>query len=127
MAKEILPSTYRIGETIFTSMGVIGGKLYINIPKYLNHVHKDAKYLVSVIITVDKDISGGETMFYDGVKTSDTGRRAHILKNLHEIMIFGPFEKVFHKGTIWSGYGAVISFILTKNLPTFLSPWGLVF
>ena len=33
MAKEILPSTCRIGETIFTFMAVIGGKLYSNHPK----------------------------------------------------------------------------------------------
>ena len=39
----------------------------------MNHVHKDTKYLVSVIITLGKNISGGETMFYDGVKTSDLG------------------------------------------------------
>ena len=29
-------------------------------------------------------------------------------------MIFGPFEKVFHEGTLWSGYRAVIYFILRK-------------
>ena len=55
-------------------------------------------------------------MFYDGVKTSDLGSRAHILKHLYEIMIFGPFEKVFHEGTIWSGYRAVIPFIFTKQI-----------
>ena len=34
-------------------------------------------------------------MFYDGVKTSDLGSRAHVLKHLHlhGRMIFGPFEK----------------------------------
>ena len=52
-------------------MDVIGGKLYSNQPKNLNHVHKDSKDMVSVIITMGKDISGGDTMFYDGVKTSD--------------------------------------------------------
>ena len=55
-------------------------------------------------------------MFYDGVKTSDLGSRAHILKHLHGGMIFGPFEKVFHEGTLWSGYRAVIYFILTKTI-----------
>ena len=55
-------------------------------------------------------------MFYDGVKPSDFGSRAHILKKLHGGMIFGPFEKVFQKGTLWSGYRAVISFILTKQI-----------
>ena len=57
MAKKILPSTCRIRETIFTSMAIIGGKLYRNHPKNLNHVHKDTKDLVSVIITLGEDIS----------------------------------------------------------------------
>ena len=41
----------------------------------------------------DKNIGGGDNVFYDGLKTSDLGSRAHILKNLHGKMIFGPFEK----------------------------------
>ena len=90
-AKEILPSTCRIGETIFTSMAVIGDKLYRNHPKNLNHVHKDIKYLVSVIITLGKDISGGDTVFYDGVKPSDFGSRDHILKHLYGRIVFGLF------------------------------------
>ena len=114
MAKEILPSTCRIGETIFTSMAVIGGKLYSNHHKNMNHVHKDSKDMVSVIITVGKNISGGYTVFYDGVKTSHLGSRSHILKHLHGRMICGPFEKVSHEGTLWSGYRSVIFFILTK-------------
>ena len=109
--KEILPSTCRIGETIFTYMAVIGGKLYSNHHKNLNRVHKDSKYMVSIIITVDKNISGGDNVFYDGVKTSYLGSIAYILKHLYGRRIFGPFEKVFHEGTIWSGYRAVIPFI----------------
>ena len=31
-------------------------------------------------------------------------------------MLFGPFEKVFHEGTLWSGYRSLISFILTKQI-----------
>ena len=80
-AKEILPPTCRIGETIFTSVDVIGGKLYSNHHKNMNHVHKDSRYLVSVIITLGKYISGGDTVFYDGLKTSDFGSRYHILKH----------------------------------------------
>ena len=115
MAKKILSSSCRIGETIFTSIDVIGGKLYSNHPKNLNNIHKDAKYLVYVIITVGKYIIGGDTVFYDGVKTFELGSRAHILKHLHGRMIFGPFEKVYHEVTLWSGYRAVISFILAKK------------
>ena len=68
MAKTILPSTCRIGETIFTSMYLICGKLYRNHPENINHIHKDTKELVSVIITLGKYISGGDTVFYDGLK-----------------------------------------------------------
>ena len=74
-------------------MDVIGGRLYSNRPKNLNHVHKDSKYLVSVIISLGGNISGGDTVFYDVVKTSELGSRAHVLKCLHGRMIFCPFEK----------------------------------
>ena len=115
-ANDILPSTCRMCETIFTSMAVIGGKLYRNHPKNPNHMHKDTKYLVSVIITLGKYIIGDDTVFCDGVKTCDFGNRSHILKHSHGRMVFGPFEKVFHEGTLCSGYRSVISFILTKQI-----------
>ena len=97
-------------------MAVIGGRLYRDHPKNLNHMHKDVKYLVSFIITLGKDIIGGDTVFYDGVKSWNFGDRARILNHSHGIMVFGPFEKVFHEGTLWSGYRSVISFILTKQI-----------
>ena len=77
-------------------------------------MHKDMKDLVSVIITLGKDIIGGETVFYDIVKSCDFGNRAYILKHSHGRMVFGPFEKKIHKGTLWSGYRAVISFIVMQ-------------
>ena len=54
-------------------MAVIIGKLYSNHPNNINHVHKDTKYMVSVIINVVKDISGGDTVFYYGVKNLTWG------------------------------------------------------
>ena len=115
-ANEILPSTCRIGKNIFTSMALIRGQLYRNHPRNLNHIHKDTKDVVSVIITLGKNIIGGDTVFYDGMKTYDFGNRSHILKNSHGRMVFGTFEKVFHEGTMWSGYRSVIYFILTKQI-----------
>ena len=73
-------------------MAVIGGILFSNHHKILNHVNKDSKDLVYVIITLGGKKSGGDTVFYDGVKTSDLGSRAHVLKHLHGRMIFGPFD-----------------------------------
>ena len=82
----------------------------------MNHVHKDNKDLVSVIITMGTNIIGKDTMFYDRVKISDLGNRAHVLKHLHDRMIFGPFEKSFHEGSLWRVPRAVISFILKKQI-----------
>ena len=48
-------------------MAIIGGKLYSNHPKNQNHVHKDSNDIVSVIMTVGKNIIGGDNVFYDGV------------------------------------------------------------
>ena len=71
---------------------------------------------MSVIINLGTNISGGYTVFYDGVKTSDLGNRAHVLKHLHGRIIFAPFEKCFHEVTLWRGSREVISFIITKQL-----------
>ena len=106
-------------------MTVIGGKLFSNHPKNLNNVHKDSNYLVSFIIPAGKDISGGETVFYDEVKTSDLVSRSHILKTFHKRMIFGTFERIFLEGTLWIVHIAVISFILKiKIFLHFYRHWG---
>ena len=62
-AKEMIPNECRIGDTCFTSLATIGGNLYTRHPKNLNHVHKDSKYLLSVIIILGTDVRGGETVF----------------------------------------------------------------
>ena len=82
-----------LAELSFIYMDIIRGKLFSNHPKNLNHVHKDSKDFVSVIITAGKNIRGGDTVFYDGVKISDLGSGAHVLQYLYKRMIFSPFEK----------------------------------
>ena len=84
-ANELLLSTCRNGETLFTSMAVVCDNIFSN--------HKDSKDLVSVIIPLGGNISGRDTVFYDVVKTSDLGNIAHALQHLHGRMVFGPFEK----------------------------------
>ena len=61
-------------------MAVIGGKLFSNHHKNMNHVHKNTKELFSVIINLGANISIGYTVSNYGVKKSDLGNRAHVLK-----------------------------------------------
>ena len=98
-------------------MAIIGGILFINHHKNLNHVHKYSKYFVSVIITPGVNISGGDTLFYDGIKTYDLGSRVYVLIHLRGRTVSGQFGGKIHEGTPWRGHGAVISFILAKKNP----------
>ena len=102
-------------------MYVIGGIIFSNQPPNLNHVHKDSKYLVSVIITIGGDISGGDTVFYDGVKASELGSRSHVLKHLHGRMILGLFEKNPQRYSLERIYIHNFLYPHKTNLPTFLS------
>ena len=61
--KSMNPIECRIGYTRFTSLSNIGGNLYTRHVQNLNHVHKDSKNLLSVIIILGTYVNGGETFF----------------------------------------------------------------
>ena len=88
---------------VFTHIDVIGEKIYSYHPKNMNHVHKKTKDFVSVIITLGNNIIGGDTLFYDRVKTTEFINRDHVLKHLHSRIIFGLFEIFFMK-VFYGGY-----------------------
>ena len=105
----------KLGKLFFTFIAVIGGKLFINHPKNVTHVHMECKDLVSVIITLGGGLCGGNTVCYDGMKISDMGSRAFVLKHLHGRIILFNVKKN-HKGTRRRGHGVVLSFILEKDI-----------
>ena len=48
----------------------------------MNHVHKNIKGFVSVIITLVTSMSGGDTVFNDGVKQIELVKIDHAPKSL---------------------------------------------
>ena len=62
-SKAIIPKECRIGDTCFTSLETIGGNLYTRHVNNLNHIHKDSKDILSVIIILGTDVNGGEIVF----------------------------------------------------------------
>ena len=56
--KEKIPSQCIIGKFLYIFIAVIGVKIYSNHPKNMNHVNKETKDLVSIIITLGTNISG---------------------------------------------------------------------
>ena len=107
-AKEIITKQCRIGDTCLTSSATIGGNLCTRHVKNLNHVHKDSKDLLLVIITLGTDVNGGETVFNDGENMNDIGKRAHVLKHSHGRCVIGSFDKIIHEGSIWTVHRAVL-------------------
>ena len=47
---------------------------------------------------------------------NDTGKRENLLKHSHGGCVVGPFDKVLHEGSIWTGHSDVLYFILHKSL-----------
>ena len=95
-AKMMIPKECRIGDTCFTSLATIGENLYTRHVKNFIHLHKDSKYLLSVIIILGTYVNGGEIDFYDGENMNDIGKRAHVLKHSHGRCVIGSFGKLFH-------------------------------
>ena len=116
--KVMTPKECRIGDTCFTSLATIGGKLYTIHVNNINHVHKDSKYLLSVIIIFGRDVKGGATVFHDGENMHDTGKIAHVLNHSHRRCVISYFDKILHEGSIWTGHRTILLFILHKS--TFL-------
>ena len=114
-ATEKIPKQFIIGDTCFTPLENIGGNSFIRHPKNLNHVHKDSKDLLPVIIILGINFHGGETVFYDGDKMNDIGKRAHVLKHSYVRCVVGAFDKILHEGSICIGHRSVLSFILHKS------------
>ena len=47
---------------------------------------------------------------------NDIGKISHVLKHSHVRWVFGDLDKILHKGSIWDGIRAVLSFILHKSI-----------
>ena len=80
-AKYNIPKQCIIGDTCITLLASIGGNLFTRNPNNLNHIHKDSKDLLSVIIILGTDVHGEEIVFYDGENMNYIGKRSHVLKH----------------------------------------------
>ena len=89
-------------------MATIGGNLFTIHPKNIDNLQKDSNNLLSVIIILGKNVHGGETVFYDGEDMNEIGKRAHVMKHSHGRCVVGPFDKILHEGSIWTGHRAVL-------------------
>ena len=58
---------------------------------------------------------------------NDIGKRAHVLTHSHGRCVVGPFNKILHKGSIWTGNRDVLYFILHKSILIQFGHHGTIF
>ena len=115
-SNEKIPKQCRIGDKCFMSLATIGGNLFTRHPENLNHAHKDSNNLLSLIMILGTGVHSGETVFNDGEKINDIGKRAHVLKHFHGRCVVGAFDKTLHEGSIWNDHRDVLSFIIYVSI-----------
>ena len=61
--KEKVPKQFRIGDTCFTSLEIIGGDLSTRHSINISHLRKDSNDILSVMIILGTYVHGGEKLF----------------------------------------------------------------
>ena len=54
--------------------------------------------------------------FYDGENMNDIGKISHVLKHSNGRCVVGTFDRILHRGYIWTDHRDVLSFILHKSI-----------
>ena len=113
-AKEVIPPELRYGDTFWTAITLVGDLRDGN-----NHIHKDLHDVVSLIVMVGKDITGGATHYYD-----DTGKVVQTVPFEHGRYQVCEFDKVWHAGEQWQGKRGIISFYLNREIMEHFARYG---
>ena len=108
-----IPSCLRICNSFFTSMILVGDEECDgDIP-----LHTDNDDLVSAILNLgDETLTGGSTIFTNGVNTKVTGEVVKTVTFKHGRLQIGNFEHVFHGTTPWKGKRWTLSFSLNRHV-----------
>ena len=104
----LVPEYLRICGTIFNSVALVG-----DLSDNHNHRHRDKMDMCSIFITLGKGINGGSTLYW-GSKEND--EVLHEEKFCHGKFQVGPFDKVDHAGSHWTGPRGVLSFYISKQI-----------
>ena len=113
-AVDVIPEKYRIGNTGFTGMALVGD----GGPGW-NHPHKDRREIFGgCIVTLSGDVSAkaegqGQTVFYShGVGAGAT----LVVDHADGRMMVGPFDTCVHEDTEWKFERYVISFYVNAQI-----------
>ena len=104
----LVPEYLRICGTIFNSVALVG-----DLSDNYNHRHRDRMDMCSIFITLGKGINGGSTLYWG---SKENGKVLHEENFCHGKFQVGPFDKVDHAGSHWTGPRGVLSFYISKQV-----------
>eukprot|EP01047_Picozoa_sp_COSAG01_P023467 COSAG01_NODE_1420_length_10367_cov_10.597098_9_plen_551_part_00 len=117
--KANVPAELRVSGTIFNAMTLVGDLRNGN-----NHIHIDKNDICSLIIMFGANISGGNTLYYDGPNDKAPGNIVHSEPFAHGKFQVGPFETKVHAGESWKGRRGIISFYVNKQIFDHFQKYG---
>eukprot|EP00957_Ditylum_brightwellii_P202366 15329830-Ditylum_brightwellii.AAC.1 len=125
-AKTIIPFELRYRNTFWTSLTLVG-----DIKDGNNHEQKDSNDVASLVIMLGDDISGGDTMYFNGGIEFNRRRIKETRVELEHATTFKhgryqvcDFDKIVHSGCDWTGKRGVISFFLGRNILHHFEKYG---
>ena len=117
--KANVPAELRVSGTIFNAMTLVGDLRNGN-----NHIHTDKNDICSLIIMFGANISGGNTLYYDGPNDKAPGNIVHSEPFAHGKFQVGPFETKVHAGQAWKGRRGIISFYVNQQMFDHFQKYG---
>ena len=95
-AKDDIPKKCRIGDTCFMTLATIRDNLCPKHLKNIIHLQKDVNDFLSLIIDLESNVYGVETVFFYGVNMSDIEKISHVLKYSPGRCGVVAFDKILH-------------------------------
>ena len=84
-ALEVIPGELRIGNTGYCTLAAIS-----DLSDGYNHKHIDGNDVTSCFVTLGVDVQNGSTVFYNGPKPDDAGKKIYEVQLQHGQIQTGP-------------------------------------
>lgn len=113
---DLIHPSLRIGDSCFTQFHAVGDRdakgAHVNL-------HKDAKDLITIIVTLSLVYKGGATVYYTGDSvTKNIGRLSKEVPFVHGRVQIGSYDTVIHGVKPFNGTRVTLNFNLKSNTLT---------
>ena len=120
-AENRIPQSLRLGQTFFTQLVIVGDMIQ-NENQILSHF--DEEDIISCIVTLGDLRTGGETIYYNGIKQNVSSDIEMKIPFQHCRLQIGSFDKILHGVSPWVGPRITLNFNLKKKIVNHFQLFG---